>query len=964
MNNNRHDDSYSYSYQNIADGSLLALLQYPLSSMEEPSSSTPHVQLPFDDPSMEPLPLASHVPVTHNVPLVHSMSEPIFGTEDCLSSSLMELNQPSETNLLFRQEDLIGILDPVLDINGSKRTSDDLFSSIQGPCKRQRTSPVEAAPGERSVVRFRPYQEKPWREQFTKLVQFKLENGHCCVPHAYPKDPVLARWVKRQRYQYKKMNNRNHTSTMTTRRFEELESVGFVWHSHASAWQEKLNELMAFKQSTGHCNVPSNFPANVALSTWVKCQRRQYKRYASGSSSTMTMARFQFQSQSQSQTPSDKILFRLETEHPKVLIGMLMSFGSSSPASSSSSSTSRSQRSQKASANTQATITQSMMLLNGKGSGTASSDLSASIGQMTIYTTETGLQLHQSSNLSSQSSMELPKELFSYYQTSASAAAPSSTSLSAAGATQASSRSQQSSANANANANCCCCISWKPLRNALILAMTQNPTKLSMTYNINDEVLHVETECGGAGLIRRRSTNNVSTSSSNNMNTNTSFTASTGVVCTAVVSGLVPPEEQPQLSQAFLQQPIVARILVPSNILMDVLELALVSPMAIQLQWKTTTLVASESKKSVLQVTAVGPCSECAVQWQIPIEWANHNNIEMDEDDQGDDDYTVTTDNDTRMSSLDGGRGRRSRKRKSHQNAKRTVRKVKHSYPYEAWAQAMKPLLDSQAHETCISVNEQGILAIQHQLLCHDNIAAFCDGLLVPLIVEDEDDGSDANNTESDDDRTDASSMVSRSGRKSAHGTSSAGSSSSWGDHRTAAHFTPSASQSTIGNDDQEDDTGTNHSQPRIDLSRKRQQSLTANDSQGIHDDDDDDDDDCPQGDAANDEPSFFGTLPVVNDTIRPPAAGRLSNVSNASASSSRREQRKRLRAQQRLSAGSPEVEPSASSEQLSPVVLPSSSSPPSILEDNDDDHLEPTQTQDDEEERYCSSPEVVYGKM
>ncbi|CAJ1939432.1 unnamed protein product [Cylindrotheca closterium] len=650
---------------------------------------------------------------------------------------------------------------------------------------------------------------------------------------------------------------------------------------------------------------------------------------------------------SQSQTTPDKILFRLETEHPKVLIGMLMSFGSSSSSSSSSSSAaSRSQRSQKGSG-TQATITQSMMLLN--ASGAAANDMSASIGQMTIYTTETGLQLHQSTNLSSQSSMELPKELFSYYQTSATPA------TSSGGATQTSSTSSQTAG------NCCCCISWKPLRNALILAMTQNPNKLSMTYNMNDEVLHVETECGGT-IMRRSTTASYSFSGRAAAPSSSSSSSSTGVVCTAVVSGLVPPEEQPQLSQAFLQHPIVARILVPSTILMDVLELALVSPMAIQLQWKTTTVqAATESKKSVLQVSAVGPCSECAVQWQIPIEWTNQNNIELLDDN----DDTATTDDgiSTRMSSLDGSR----RKRKSHENAKRTVRKVKHSYPYEAWAQAMKPLLDSQAHETCISVNEQGILAIQHQLLCHDNIAAFCDGLLVPLIVEedeDDDDGDSDANSETDDDRTDASSRMTRSNTHTQGSSSSAGSSR---DHRTAAHFTPS--QSTVGHDDNQDDddSGKNSQQP-IDLSR---QSVPANKSQRSTNDDDDDGSRHDESGGGGIEPSFFGALPVVDDdnnhavgAAKRPSSRFSSIGSNASSSSRRREERKRLRAQQRLPAGS-DAEPSASvSQQLSPVVLPSTSSPPDHLED--DDHMEPTQTQDedDEEERYCSSPEVVYGKI
>ncbi|CAJ1951438.1 unnamed protein product [Cylindrotheca closterium] len=284
-NNKLRNDSYGYPGA-PGDG-LLSLVNCPFPAFEitfssSSVSSTPPLSFenPFDDISMEPLPLRSH------------NQRP---SEDCLSSSTMNPNVPTaEANLLC--ESLIDMLHPLMmDLVGSKRSSEDLVSNIvQGPCKRQRTSHVQDFPGEESTARFRPYQEKQWQAQFRKLVQFKLVNGHCCVPHSYSSDPILARWVKRQRYQYKKFRDCDPTSTMTTRRIQELESIGFVWHSHASAWQEKVNDLMAFKQRTGHCNVPSHYAENAALSTWVKCQRRQYKLYVSGStSSTMTLERFQ-----------------------------------------------------------------------------------------------------------------------------------------------------------------------------------------------------------------------------------------------------------------------------------------------------------------------------------------------------------------------------------------------------------------------------------------------------------------------------------------------------------------------------------------------------------------------------------------------------------------------------------------------------------------------------------------------
>jgi hypothetical protein len=152
--------------------------------------------------------------------------------------------------------------------------------------KKQRTeTPEEAA------RRFRPYQAEQWSEKFEELCEFKKNKGHCCVPHTFTDNPALARWVKRQRYQYK-LKNEGKQSTMTDERVVALDNKSFIWDSHGAAWQERLNELCDYKKDkNGHCNVPSNFPSNPQLATWVKCQRRQHKLYWDGKTSNMTLRR-------------------------------------------------------------------------------------------------------------------------------------------------------------------------------------------------------------------------------------------------------------------------------------------------------------------------------------------------------------------------------------------------------------------------------------------------------------------------------------------------------------------------------------------------------------------------------------------------------------------------------------------------------------------------------------------------
>eukprot|EP00980_Cylindrotheca_fusiformis_P024873 scaffold12638_cov69-Cylindrotheca_fusiformis.AAC.3 len=139
--------------------------------------------------------------------------------------------------------------------------------------------------------RFRPYQEVQWVQLFEELYKYKEEHGNCLVPHTYAKNPALSRWVKRQRYQYR-LKREGKMSTLTKVRLQKLEEVGFVWDSHAAAWEQRHNELAAYRREHGHCNVPSQYPENPQLATWVKCQRRQCKIFRQGKKSNMTMERF------------------------------------------------------------------------------------------------------------------------------------------------------------------------------------------------------------------------------------------------------------------------------------------------------------------------------------------------------------------------------------------------------------------------------------------------------------------------------------------------------------------------------------------------------------------------------------------------------------------------------------------------------------------------------------------------
>ena len=117
-------------------------------------------------------------------------------------------------------------------------------------------------------------------------------HGNCLVPNAFAENPKLAKWVKRQRYQYKLKQNKSH-STLSDARQNKLEDLGFVWGTQNALWFEKYEALKRYRAKHGDCLVPSNYPDDPPLSVWVKYQRRQLKRFRMGKQSSMTEERFE-----------------------------------------------------------------------------------------------------------------------------------------------------------------------------------------------------------------------------------------------------------------------------------------------------------------------------------------------------------------------------------------------------------------------------------------------------------------------------------------------------------------------------------------------------------------------------------------------------------------------------------------------------------------------------------------------
>mmetsp|Transcript_40188 Transcript_40188/g.78528 ORF Transcript_40188/g.78528 Transcript_40188/m.78528 type:complete len:459 (+) Transcript_40188:210-1586(+) len=127
-----------------------------------------------------------------------------------------------------------------------------------------------------------------WEERIEQLREFKVANGHLCVPREHP---VLGEFIRLQRTHYK-------NQTMEGSRVALLTEMGFVFlarkrmkpidRSEIKSWDERLQELLEFKSKYGHTRVPQKFDDNPRLGRWVNKQRREYKKMKDGKTSMMS----------------------------------------------------------------------------------------------------------------------------------------------------------------------------------------------------------------------------------------------------------------------------------------------------------------------------------------------------------------------------------------------------------------------------------------------------------------------------------------------------------------------------------------------------------------------------------------------------------------------------------------------------------------------------------------------------
>ena len=109
--------------------------------------------------------------------------------------------------------------------------------------------------------------DRSWDFRYGELKAFKEKFGHCNVPGDFEANPRLAEWVTLQRGQFSR-------GQLECDQVHRLETLGLTWSLHQRSWEKRYEELKAFKEKFGHCNVPQKYEENPPLAAWIRDQRR------------------------------------------------------------------------------------------------------------------------------------------------------------------------------------------------------------------------------------------------------------------------------------------------------------------------------------------------------------------------------------------------------------------------------------------------------------------------------------------------------------------------------------------------------------------------------------------------------------------------------------------------------------------------------------------------------------------
>jgi hypothetical protein len=156
---------------------------------------------------------------------------------------------------------------------------------------------------------FNQNRKQTWLDQAQQVVDYRDKYGHTLVPKRFKENPSLGNWVNKQRQQYRRYNEGKTPCSLTEKRIQLLNKIGFCWDAtslqsgsskddiHESislervhknrhdAWWRRLDEIKALVVD-GSLTSLDRIESQSSLGHWMNKQRKEYRRCKDGQPSS------------------------------------------------------------------------------------------------------------------------------------------------------------------------------------------------------------------------------------------------------------------------------------------------------------------------------------------------------------------------------------------------------------------------------------------------------------------------------------------------------------------------------------------------------------------------------------------------------------------------------------------------------------------------------------------------------
>eukprot|EP00526_Cylindrotheca_closterium_P003732 CAMPEP_0113639520 /NCGR_PEP_ID=MMETSP0017_2-20120614/20731_1 /TAXON_ID=2856 /ORGANISM="Cylindrotheca closterium" /LENGTH=1249 /DNA_ID=CAMNT_0000550735 /DNA_START=34 /DNA_END=3783 /DNA_ORIENTATION=- /assembly_acc=CAM_ASM_000147 len=139
-----------------------------------------------------------------------------------------------------------------------------------------------------------------FRQRVYELQKFKEQHGHFKVPANVEAYKPLNNWVFANHRHYHMILRGEKSNRLTSERIAQLRSIGFEFngkldgvngklgvgeqfrHHYDDRWNQRVNELLKFKEQHGHYRVPANVEAYKPLHNWMSANQHHFHKLQKG----------------------------------------------------------------------------------------------------------------------------------------------------------------------------------------------------------------------------------------------------------------------------------------------------------------------------------------------------------------------------------------------------------------------------------------------------------------------------------------------------------------------------------------------------------------------------------------------------------------------------------------------------------------------------------------------------------